>query len=84
MLRYARDVRVVLLDYSMPQLTGAETLAHIRKVNPYVRVVAVTAVDANLVPKSYRQGVDKFIQKPPSRDELVDTINTLLGRTDDT
>jgi CheY-like chemotaxis protein len=82
MLRYARDVRIVLLDYSMPQLTGAETLAHIRKLNPCVKVIAVTAVDVNLVPNSYRQGVDKLIQKPPRGVELVNAINSLLGRTE--
>jgi CheY-like chemotaxis protein len=82
MLRYARDVRVILLDYNMPQLTGAETLAHIRKLNPCVKVIAVTAVDVNLVPRSYRQGVDKLIQKPVCGAKLVDTIDSLLGRTD--
>ena len=80
MLRYgARDIRVVLLDYNMPQLNGAETLEHLRRLRPQVKVLAVTGVDAQLLPPSFREGVDKFLQKPFRSKELVDTINLLLG-----
>jgi CheY-like chemotaxis protein len=79
MLRYARDVRIILLDYNMPQLDGSETLAYIRKLSPRVKVIAVTGVEANLLPENYRQGVEKFIQKPFRTAELVLAINDLLG-----
>jgi CheY-like chemotaxis protein len=79
MLRYARDVRVVLLDYNMPQLNGSETLAYIRKISPRVKVIAVTGVESNLLPESYRDGVERFLQKPFRTAELVIAINDLLG-----
>jgi two-component system, cell cycle sensor histidine kinase and response regulator CckA len=78
LLRYARDVQVILLDYNMPQLNGAETLAHIRKLNPRVKVIAVTGVDAKLLPSTFRQGVEKLVQKPFRSHELVEALNDLL------
>jgi CheY-like chemotaxis protein len=78
LLRYAREVQVVLLDYNMPQLNGAETLAHIRKLNPRVKVIAVTGVDSKLLPSTFRQGVEKLVQKPFRSQELVQALNDLL------
>jgi CheY-like chemotaxis protein len=80
MLVYAPgDIRIVLLDYTMPQLNGDETLEHLRKLNPSIRVVAVTSSDPNLVPASFRDGVDKFLTKPLDAKQLIETIDCLVG-----
>ena len=80
MLRYCqRDVRLVVLDYNMPRFNGADTLAFLRKLNPHVKVIAVTGVDRNLLPEVFREGVDKVLPKPYSTGQLIDTINALLG-----
>ncbi len=80
MLTYAPgDIRLVLLDYTMPQLNGDETLRHLRKLNPSIKVVAVTSSDPNLVAASFRDGVDKFLKKPLDAIELIATVNTLVG-----
>lgn len=65
MMRYAvSDIRVVLLDYRMPQLNGAETLQHLRRLNPHAKVIAVTGVPMDEIPLQFRGGTDYFIQKP--------------------
>jgi CheY-like chemotaxis protein len=80
MLRYApRDIRIVLLDYNMPRFNGAETLQFLRKLNPEVKIIAVTGVDINELPSSFREGVDHFFQKPFRSAELIQTIRTLLN-----
>jgi two-component system sensor histidine kinase ChiS len=80
MLTYSpADIRVVLLDYTMPHLNGDETLQHLRKLNPSIKVVAVTASDPNLVAASFRDGVDKFLKKPLDATELTATIDSLVG-----
>jgi CheY-like chemotaxis protein len=79
MLVYAPgDFRIVLLDYTMPQLNGDETLQHLRKLNPSIKVVAVTSSDPNLVPASFRDGVDKFLTKPLDAKQLIETIDCLV------
>lgn len=73
------DIRLVLLDYSMPTLNGEETLHHLRKLNPSIKVVAVTSSDSNQVAASFRDGVDKFLKKPLDAKELIATIDSLVG-----
>jgi len=80
MLRYgSQDISVVLLDYNMPQLNGAETLAYVRKLCPKVKVLALTATDLNKLPQSFQDGVDKFIQKPFDARKVIDAIHSLVG-----
>jgi len=80
MLRYAGyDVRVVLLDYNMPQLNGAETLQHLRRLNPQTKVIALTGVNINLLPENFREGVDKLVQKPFRTADLIASIRELIG-----
>jgi len=80
MLRYCqRDVRVVVLDYNMPRLNGSDTLSFLRKLNPHVKVLALTGIDPNLLPEDFRRGVDKILTKPYSTSQMVDSLNELLG-----
>jgi CheY-like chemotaxis protein len=80
MFTYApSDIRLVLLDYTMPQLNGDETLQYLRKLNPSIKVVAVTSSDSNQVSARFRDGVDKFLQKPLDAKELIATIDSLVG-----
>jgi CheY-like chemotaxis protein len=80
MVRFAGgDLSVVLLDYNMPQLNGAETLQYVRQLNANVKVMALTGVDINLLPASFHDGVDKFIRKPFRAQDLIDAINSLIG-----
>ena len=80
MLRYCQDgVRLVVLDYNMPHLNGAETLAFLRKLNPRVKILGLTGVEKNILPETFRCGVDKILIKLCRTSELIDAINHLLG-----
>jgi two-component system cell cycle sensor histidine kinase/response regulator CckA len=80
MLRYCqRDVRLVVLDYNMPLLNGADTLGYLKKLNPHVKVLALTGIEFGLLPESFRTGVDKILPKPYSTSQLMTSINELLG-----
>src|SRR5271170_5882060 len=58
MVRYApKDVRLVLLDYNMPRFNGAETLEFLRKLNPALKVVAVSGYRVADLPESFHRGV---------------------------
>ena len=80
MLRYAgADIRLVVLDYSMPRLNGHETLAFVRKVSPNVKVIGLTAMKLDSVPKAYLDGVDKLLTKPVIATVLIGAVCELLG-----
>ena len=73
------DVKVVLLDYTMPGLTATETLQRLRSLNPSVKVVAVTASIPRFVTAEFREGVDGYIEKPIHPQGLMNTIDSLAG-----
>jgi CheY-like chemotaxis protein len=80
MLRYCqRDVRLVVLDYNMPRLNGSDTLSYLKKLNPEVKVLALTGIELGLLPESFRTGVDKVLPKPYSHSQLMNCVNELLG-----
>ncbi len=65
---------IVLLDIMMPGMGGLETLKEIRKVDPRVGVIMVTAVfDEELGKRAIELGAYDYITKPVSLDYL-DTV----------
>jgi two-component system, sensor histidine kinase ChiS len=80
LLRYAgSDIRVVLLDYSMPRLNGDETLRFVRQLTPNAKVIGLTAMKLDAVPKAYLDGVDKLLTKPVNATELIGAVCEMLG-----
>jgi len=76
MLRYAQGgVRVVLLDYNMPNFDGCVTLDYIRKLSPASRVIGLTGADINMIAGRFATGVDKLITKPFRNQDLLDSID---------
>lgn len=75
-LRYApQDIKVVLLDFDMPNFDGWQTLEFVRKLSAQAKVVGVTGVDPKFLPPSFRDGVDQLLLKPFGRDALVEILN---------
>jgi CheY-like chemotaxis protein len=80
MLRYAgADIRIVVLDYSMPRLNGDETLSFVRQLSPNAKVIGLTAMNLDSVPKAYPDGVDKLLTKPVVATLLIGAVCELLG-----
>jgi CheY-like chemotaxis protein len=80
MLRYAGgDIRIVVLDYSMPKLNGDETLKFIKQLNPNAKVIGLTAMKLDSLPKAYLDGVHKLLTKPVIATALIGAIDELLG-----
>jgi CheY-like chemotaxis protein len=80
MLRYAgTDIRIVVVDYSMPRLNGHETLLFVRQLSPNVKVIGLTAMKLDSVPKAYLDGVDKLLRKPVNAQVLIGAVCELLG-----
>lgn len=70
---FASRVKLVLLDVSMPGLSGPDTRARLHAIVPCARVVFLTghAVDAT--------AGETVLRKPLEREALVSTVLALLG-----
>lgn len=75
----AHDVKLVVLDYSMPRLDGQKTLEYVRKLNPHVKVVGLTGYEQEDLPENYVKGVDRLIQKPFRSIDFILAIRELAG-----
>ncbi len=64
-------VDIILSDYKMPDKTGLEVLEEVKKLNPEISFVIITAYGTveNAV-KAMRLGADDYISKPVDLDEL--------------
>ncbi|MBS0664036.1 MAG: CHASE domain-containing protein [Verrucomicrobia bacterium] len=70
----------VLLDLTMPHLSGDETLSALRTLQPGVRVILVSGYsDSARIAKLARAGLVRFLQKPFTRDDLARELAALLG-----
>lgn len=74
------SVDVVLLDRRMPGLSGDDVLATLRERSVDARVAIVSGVDPDV--DIIDMGFDDYLTKPVSRDELRDTIDRLVTRSE--
>lgn len=77
--KHREQIRLVLLDVTMPKVDGLETYKKLKKIDPGVRVLFCSGyldpkILAELSPES---GVD-LIHKPYPGDELLKKISTML------
>ncbi len=84
-LARARATRpdAVLLDIQLPGVSGFEVLAELRRSEGAERIPAI-AVTASVMDHDRRKvlaaGFDAYVAKPVTIHELLDTLNSLLGR----
>jgi len=71
-------VDVILLDRRMPDLPGDEVLEVVRDRDLECRVAMVTAVEPDF--DIIAMGFDDYLVKPVSKDDLRDTVDSLLLR----
>jgi DNA-binding NarL/FixJ family response regulator len=73
---------IVILDLSMPVLSGFEAALKIRKLAPAVKIVVLSILDAPLVEQiSYVVGAHAFLSKSASVQDLVSTVTSILDGT---
>jgi DNA-binding response OmpR family regulator len=71
---------IVVLDLSMPDLDGFETLGRLRDLSD-VPVILLTARDSEIDKvRGFRGGADDYVVKPFGRQELLARIEALLRR----
>ena len=74
------EIGVVLMDMMMPVMDGITTIRTLKKINPHVKVIAVSGLaSSDKVTAARNAGVKAFLSKPYTAVELLKTINTFLS-----
>ena len=77
-----KNYRLVIADWRMPNLDGLELLKKVKRLNPNVRTILISAYEVENEPlfqRFMREGItDKFIQKPMTMNYLCDEVNNQL------
>jgi two-component system cell cycle sensor histidine kinase/response regulator CckA len=73
------EIGLVLLDLSMPGLSGEQTFEELRRMDPTVRVLLSSGYsEAEATRRFVGRGLAGFIQKPYRPEQLVDAVRRAL------
>ena len=71
---------IVLMDITMPEMDGIESLRRIRDLDEHAKVVMCSAVgQQQMVATAIQSGAENFIVKPFEASTLLSVINKVIG-----
>jgi CheY-like chemotaxis protein len=74
------QIALVLTDMSMPVMDGPSTIVALRSIDPTVRIIGSSGLNANgNVAKAMDAGVQVFVPKPYTAEAMLRTIRRVLG-----
>jgi two-component system, cell cycle sensor histidine kinase and response regulator CckA len=77
--REAHEINLVLTDLNMPSMSGPDTIAMLRQINPNVRIIVATGADsAHGATSPAELGVQALMKKPFDVFMLLDTLRNVL------
>ncbi len=75
-------IDLIILDHVMPELNGKQTLEVLRQIKPDVKVLLATGYgDHKSLTDLYRMGIDGFLTKPFTFDQLKEKIREVMSGT---
>ena len=76
----ASEIDAVLLDVSMPRMSGEQTLVKLRRMRPHVKILLTSGHSEQVVLQTFEgKKASAFIQKPFRASELVDRIQQVVN-----
>ena len=78
--RHPGEIALVVLDLSMPRMSGEEALPELRKIRPEVKVMVSSGYsEAETMTLFQGQRVSGFIQKPYTVKGLAEKVKICIG-----
>ena len=72
---------IVLMDIAMPEMSGLEALAEIKKVNPGIEVIILTGhASVDTAVEIMKLGGYEYLLKPTSTEDLMNKIDAAYER----
>ncbi len=72
-------IKVVLMDLMMPVMDGQTSIQGIRKINPEIKIIAVSGLAEKNRIANIADLTDAFLSKPYTAEKLLKTIHEVIG-----
>lgn len=80
--QHVKTVDVVLTDMMMPVMDGPSTIYALMRINPSVKIIAASGLNANgSVAKASGAGVKHFLSKPYTAETLLQILREVLKKS---
>ena len=77
--QHRQEIALVVTDMMMPVMGGVPTIRALMRINPSVKIVAVSGLTSNdSTAKESGSGVKHFLTKPYTAEILLTTIRRIL------
>ncbi len=73
------EIKVVLMDMIMPVMDGQASIRAIRKINPEIKIIAVSGLAGNDRLANIADYTNAFLSKPHTAEKLLRTIHEVLS-----
>jgi CheY-like chemotaxis protein len=81
-VQHRKEIAVVLTDMMMPVLDGPATISALLRINPAVKIIAASGLNANGgIVKTSGSGIKHFLTKPYTAGTLLKAIRAILIET---
>jgi two-component system OmpR family response regulator len=70
---------VIILDNKLPDGFGVDFISYIKKNYPSAKIIMISGFDASVKDVALENGADFFLEKPFTKDQLFQSIKTLLN-----
>ena len=78
--RHTGEIAAVILDLSMPVMSGTETLLELRKIRPEIKILITSGYsEAETMRQFQGQRVSGFVQKPYTPRGIAEKVKACLG-----
>ncbi len=78
-LQHKEEIKAVLLDVMMPVMDGQACILELRKVNPEVKIIAISGLIEKDKLAEVADLADAFLSKPYAIEKLLQTIHEVLN-----
>lgn len=70
---------VVILDNQLPDGFGVDFISHIKRNYPNIKIIMISGYDGSVKDVALDSGADIFLEKPFTRDQLYQSITSLVN-----
>jgi two-component system, cell cycle sensor histidine kinase and response regulator CckA len=79
-VKNAPEIDLVLLDLTMPSMSGEQALREMRRIRPHLRVILSSGYnEVEAIRRFQGQGLSGFLQKPYTAERLAEKVKTVAA-----